>query len=192
MGECMRQSTKRLERAFELARLAGAACLAIGAASADPKALWPQYRGPNRNGISSETGLLKTWPESGPKVLWKVPLGDGYSGISVVGDRLYTMLSQESDDFVAAYGAADGKEIWRTKIEPRWTDDMGDGPRSTPTVDGDVVYAVGSRGLLMALSAKTGEKIWSKDLKEEFGAQVPRWGVSTSPLVEKDLVVVDA
>ncbi|HET6373352.1 MAG TPA: PQQ-binding-like beta-propeller repeat protein [Candidatus Polarisedimenticolia bacterium] len=189
----MIQPTKRLAFISSFALLTCAACLITGALAADPaKMLWPQYRGPDRSGISSETGLLKVWPAEGPKVLWKVPLGDGYSGISVAGDRLYTMHSQGGDDVIACFNARDGKEVWRTRVEARWTDEMGDGPRSTPTVDGGVVYAVSSRGLLVAVAADTGQKVWEKNLQDVFGAQVPHWGVSTSPLVEGDLVVVDA
>lgn len=153
---------------------------------------WPQYRGPARDGVSAETGILKTWPASGPKVVWRVPLGGGYSGISVAGGRGYTMFSREDGEFVVCFKAADGKEVWRLRVDSNRDDDMGDGPRSTPTVDGDLVYALGARGVLVAARILSGERAWEKDLKDAFGARVPQWGVSTSPLVEGNLLVIDA
>jgi outer membrane protein assembly factor BamB len=153
---------------------------------------WPQYRGPARDGISQEVGILKSWPPAGPKLLWSVPIGTGYSGISSVGDRLYTMYAKDGGEFLASFNTTDGKEAWHLRVDANRNDDMGDGPRSTPTLDGDMVYAMGASAMLVAAKAATGEKVWEKDLKTAFGAHVPRWGVSTSPLIEKDLVVVDA
>lgn len=161
--------------------------------SGDPaKSSWPQYRGPERSGFSQETGILKTWPETGPKILWKIPLGDGYSGISIVGERVVTMFSRERDEFVAGFNAADGKEMWRTRVDENRRDEMGDGPRSTPAIEGDMVYALGARGILVAVKLASGEKVWEKDLKSAFGARIPKWGVSTSPIVDGDLVILDA
>ncbi|HEY3174271.1 MAG TPA: PQQ-binding-like beta-propeller repeat protein [Candidatus Polarisedimenticolia bacterium] len=179
-----------MRRNFAHAILAALAILALsgtGAAAGD----WPQYRGPSRDGISTETGILKAWPDAGPKVLWRAPLGDGYSGISVVGGRGYTMFSRDDGEFVASFNVADGKEVWRLRVDRKREDDMGDGPRSTPTVDGDLVYALGARAVLVAVKAASGEKLWEKDLKGAFGARVPQWGVSTSPLVENGLLVID-
>ena len=172
--------------------LAGALGAAALAATATGKADWPQYRGPQRAGLSQETGLLKSWPAEGPKALWRVPLGDGYSGISLSGGLAFTMYSKGGEEFAAAFDAATGKEIWKVRIDTARRDDFGDGPRSTPTVDGETVYAVGASGALFALKAASGDPIWTKDLKKEFGAPVPQWGVSTSPLVEGDLLLLDA
>src|SRR5262245_40345904 len=153
---------------------------------------WPQYRGPSFSGISRETGILKTWPATGPKIMWKIDLGDGYSGLSVVGGKLFTMYSAEGNEYLACFEAGTGKPVWKLRVDTTRTDDMGDGPRSTPTIDGEMVCAVGARALLGAAKAATGTKVWDKDLKAEFGARVPRWGSSGSPLVDGDLVVVDA
>ena len=172
--------------------LAGAVVAAPLAATDAAKADWPQYRGPQRAGLSQETGLLKSWPAAGPKALWRVPLGDGYSGISLSGGRAFTMYSKGGEEFAGAFDAATGKEIWKVRIDAARRDDFGDGPRSTPTVDSQSVFAVGASGMLYALKADSGEKLWSKDLKVEFGAPVPQWGVSTSPLVEGDLLLLDA
>ena len=157
------------------------------AAAAD----WPQWRGPNRDGISRETGLLKTWPAEGPKVLWKVPLGNGYSSMAVSQGRVYTMASVGATEFAFCFDAATGKELWRFKTDSTYQSGQGDGPRSTPTVDGNWVYVLGAKGKLYALSAKDGKKIWFHDLESEYGSEIPGWGTSTSPLVEGDLLLVD-
>ena len=153
---------------------------------------WPQYRGPARTGISDETGLLKSWSAPGPKVVWKAPLGEGFSGISVVGDRLYTMYGAGEDDILACYATTDGHEIWKLRVDKKWTDDVGNGPRATPTVSGDVVYTLSGRGKLVAVKTAGGEKIWETDLTDKVNAKIPHWGVSTSPLVEGDLLILDA
>jgi len=188
-----------IERKSSAARLLSAVTLVAAIAlpglpllGAPEEPNWPRYRGPDLDGISSQTGLLKTWPEAGPKVLWKVALGDGYSGIAVSGKRAYTMFSTADGEFVACFDTTDGNELWRTRLDDNRPDDFGDGPRSTPTLDGDTVYALGARGILMAVKADTGAKVWSKDLKTEFHAKVPQFGVSTSPQVEGDLLLVDA
>ena len=153
---------------------------------------WPQWRGPNRDGISSETGFLKNWPKAGPKVLWHIPLGDGYSGISIAQGKAYTMFAEGNDEFVICLDASDGKEIWRFRSGAKFTEQRGDGPRSMPTVDGDSVFALGAEGKLYALDAHSGTELWSHNFVEEFGSSVPTWGFSSSPIVEGDLVLVEA
>jgi outer membrane protein assembly factor BamB len=158
-----------------------------GAAPAD----WPQVRGPDRDGISDEKGLVTDWPADGPEALWRRPLGEGYSGIVVADGRLYTMFADASDELVVAMDAATGRELWRHRLDSKYHDGQGNGPRSTPTVDDGVVYALGAKGRLAALDAASGKQLWAQDLKESFGARPPQWGVSTSPLVEGDLLLVD-
>lgn len=152
---------------------------------------WPQWRGPNRDGISKETGLLKTWPTSGPKILWRAPSGEGYSGISVANGRAYTMYGQGNDELLICLDAATGKEIWRFKMDNQFYNDQGNGPRSTPVVDGNLVFVQGAKSMLLAVRADNGAKVWGIDLKKEYGAKIPTWGVSTTPLVEGDLLLVD-
>jgi outer membrane protein assembly factor BamB len=151
---------------------------------------WPQWRGLNRDGISNETGLLKTWPAEGPKVVWKAPVGDGYSAVSVSGGRLFTMDAKDKDEFVVCLDAATGKEIWRYRSDGNFENDQGNGPRGTPTVDGKIVYTLGAQAKLAALDTETGKKIWDKDLQKDLGAKLPIWGVSSSPLVEGELLIV--
>ncbi len=155
------------------------------------RAEWPQWRGPNRDGVSQETGLLTSWQQDEPKVLWKIPFGHGYSGISISGGRLYTMFAQGNDEYAVCLNASNGEEIWRFRTGSKFTNNHGDGPRSTPTVNGDVVFVLGAKGKLHALDARTGEKLWGYDLVDEFGSKVPRWGFATSPLVEANLLVVE-
>jgi outer membrane protein assembly factor BamB len=166
------------------ALLLTALCLSLllGAASAD----WPQFRGPNRDGISPEAGVLRSWPGNGPKVLWKAPIGEGYSQV-----RLYTLYGQGNDEVAVALDAASGKQIWRVRVDRKFISDQGNGPRSTPTVDGDKVFVLSASGKLAALKTANGQMVWQHDLPGEYGARPPGWGVSTSPLVEGNLLIVN-
>ena len=152
---------------------------------------WTQWRGPNRDGISHETGFLKSWPEDGPNVLWRVPIGDGFSAIAISQGRIYTMSAESDGEFVICLDASNGEEIWRCPSGSKFTEERGDGPRSMPTVDGDWVFALGAEGKLYALDARDGEKLWEHDFVEEFGSSIPAWGFSSSPLVEGDLLLVE-
>jgi outer membrane protein assembly factor BamB len=152
---------------------------------------WPQYRGIHQDGRSAETDLLTSWPDSGPREIWRFELGDGYSGMAVAGGRVFTLFGSSGDELAIALDAATGKELWRMRLDSNRSDDQGSGPRSTPVADGELVYALGARGKLFALSASSGEVAWKLDLVSEFGARVPRWGVSVSPLVEGDLLLLD-
>lgn len=153
---------------------------------------WPRYRGPKGDGISKETGLLRTWPASGPRVLWRAKLGTGYSGMAVVNGRLFTLFGSGGKELAAAFDAATGKEIWRVQLGPDRQDGQGGGPRATPTVDGDLVYAMGAEAKLAALEAATGKVRWRVDLVSQYGARVPQWGTSSSPVVEGGLLLVTA
>jgi outer membrane protein assembly factor BamB len=177
-----------------LAALA-AAGVAAGLAAAAPSHDWPQFRGANRDGVSAETGLLASWPAGGPRQAWRVKIGPGYSGIAVVGQRLYTMYAADHEgkalEFAAAFDAATGRELWRTAVGDKHVGDFGDGPRSTPTVAGDTVYVLGARGDLAALAAADGAVRWRVQLTEAFGSKVPYFGFSTSVLVDGEQVVVE-
>ena len=164
------------------------ALLAAGPAAALD---WPQFRGVNRDGVSAETNLPRSWPAEGPPVVWKRAIGEGYSGISVAGDRLYTMDSDGTTEYVLALQAGSGKEVWRVAAGPKLVDGMGNGPRTTPTLDGGTVYAMGSHGRLLALKAADGATIWEVDLPQTFGAKRPNWGYSGSPLIDGDLLILE-
>ncbi|MYE89564.1 PQQ-binding-like beta-propeller repeat protein [Candidatus Poribacteria bacterium] len=153
---------------------------------------WSQWRGPNRDGISDEVNLLKEWSPKGPKVLWKIPLGEGFSGISVSQGRAYTMFSKGDDEFVVCLDATDGGEIWRFRSDKNYHEGQGgNGPRATPTIDGDLLFTISAHGKLYALNAASGQKVWSHDLQRKFGSKMPRWGFTASPLVEGELLLVE-
>lgn len=163
----------------------------IGASTHD----WPQWRGTGRDGISRESGLLKQWPKEGPKLLWQVnDIGDGYSTPSVVGTRIYLMSNRGMEnEFVQALSTQDGKPIWTTRVGNVGNPDQNPHfpkARSTPTVDGDFIYALGSDGDLACLEAKSGQIRWQKSLRKEFGGQPHEWAYAESPLVDGDVLVV--
>ena len=163
--------------------------LAMGQAAAN----WPQWRGPNRDGISKETGLLKEWPADGPTLVWKATgAGRGYSSLSIANGKLYTMGVRGNREFVIAFDIATGKEAWSTAHGAVFENDRGDGPRGTPTIDGDRVYALGGSGDLSALDARTGKIIWTKNILKEFGGSNIQWGISESPLILGNKVLVNA
>ena len=153
---------------------------------------WPQWRGPYRDGISRETGILKKWPDGGPKVLWRVSLGEGFSGISVADGRVYTMFSDAEDEFVVCLDAANGEEIWRFRTDKTFYEyEGGNGPRATPTIDGEFLFTVSAQGKFYALHSVNGVKVWSYDLIKDFSGYMPRWGFSSSPLVEGNQLFVE-
>ncbi|MBX9788866.1 MAG: PQQ-like beta-propeller repeat protein [Pirellulales bacterium] len=154
---------------------------------------WPQWRGPDRTGVSQETGLLKQWPATGPKLLWQIKdLGDGYSTPAMAGDRLYLIANSGiENEYVRALSAADGSTLWTTTIGkvganrgPQYP-----GARSTPTVDGQRLFALGSDGELCGVDVGTGQLIWKKSLRSDFGGVPGAWAYSESPLVDGDTVV---
>lgn len=159
-----------------------------------PASDWPQWRGPERNGISKETGLLKQWPEGGPKLLWQAnDIGDGYSTPSVVGTRIYLMSNRGfENEFVQALSTKDGKAIWTTRVGNVGSPQafLYAKARSTPTVDGDLLYALGSDGDLVCLETRNGKIRWQKNIKKEFEGKPGMWAYAESPLVDGDVVVV--
>jgi len=162
----------------------------IGASTSD----WPQWRGPQRNGISQETGLLKKWPAQGPKLLWQMnDIGDGYSTPAVVGTRIYLMSNRGMDnEYVQALSTQDGKPIWTTRLGAvgNPNDFLYAKARSTPTVDGESIYALSSDGDIACLETATGKIRWQKNIRQEFGGKQGVWAYAESPLVDGDVVVV--
>lgn len=151
---------------------------------------WPTFRGGDRTDVSTEIGLLKTWPEAGPKLLWmNQNTGLGYSGYAVSGGVLYTMGARDAVEYVIAVDVATGKEKWSAEAGALFTNGWGDGPRGTPTVDGDKVYALSGKGNLVCLNAANGQPIWTASLTD-LGGKVPGWGYCESPWVEGGRVMV--
>ena len=168
----------------------GLCLLPLEARAAD----WPQWRGPQRNGISAETGLLEEWPKEGPKLVWQVKdIDSGYSTPSVVGDRLYLLSNQGLDnEFVQMLDAKGGKRIWSQRIGKVGNPDQQPNypaARSTPTVDGEWVYAFGSDGDLACLERATGKVRWQKNVRKDYGGQSGIWAYSESPLVDGEAVI---
>ncbi len=154
---------------------------------------WPQWRGPNRDGISKETGLLKQWPTEGPPLAWKVAgAGRGFSSLSVANNRLFTMGLRGDKEYVMAFEQSTGKEAWATPLGSGFRNDRGDGPRGTPTVDGEKLYALGGNGDLSCLETRTGRSVWNINVLQKFGGSNINWGISESPLVVGDKVLVNA
>jgi outer membrane protein assembly factor BamB len=165
------------------------------AGAAAPTSDWPQWRGPARDGLSREGGLLKRWPAGGPKLLWQLnDIGDGYSTPVVVGSRVYLMSNRGMEnEFVHALSTKDGKTIWTTRVGNVGNPDQNPPyakARSTPTVDGDSIYVLGSDGDLACLEAKGGKVRWQKSIRKEFGGKPGEWAYAESPLVDGDVVVV--
>lgn len=175
-------------------------CLATGAACAlflttlGQAADWPQWRGPNRNGISAETGLLQEWPKEGPKLLWQIgDAGSGYSTPAVAGGRLYLLSSEGvENESVQARDLKDGKLVWSVRIgavgNPKQNPNFPTA-RSTPTVDGDRLFALGSDGDLVCLETGSGKVVWKKSLRTDFGGKPGTWAYAESPLVDGDTLV---
>ncbi|HEY5446595.1 MAG TPA: PQQ-binding-like beta-propeller repeat protein, partial [Pyrinomonadaceae bacterium] len=153
---------------------------------------WPQWRGPNRDGISKETGLLKQWPATGPALVWKATgAGGGYSSLAISGGRIFTMGVRAGRENVIAFDVATGKQLWATPHGAVFSNDRGDGPRGTPTVDGDRLYALGGNGDLSCMDTKTGKIVWTLNILQKFGGENPKWGISESPLVIGEKVLVN-
>ena len=153
---------------------------------------WPQWRGPNRDGISKEKDWKVQWPTEGPKQLWKANVGIGYSSMSVADGRLFTMGNVNEVDHVYCLDANTGKVIWEHSYPCSSKDPNGyPGPRCTPTVDGKFVYTVSRDGQLFCLNVSDGKVVWKKDYKTDYGAKVPQWGFATSPLVEKKMLIIE-
>ena len=151
---------------------------------------WPQWRGPNRDGVSQDKGLLQAWPDGGPrKIFTATGLGGGFSSVAVTGGRIFTLGDRRDGQYTMAFNEADGKPLWATRVGETHEDEYG-GPRATPTVDGDSVYVLSSDGTLVVMDAATGQHKWSKSLTRDYRAPTPGWLFAESPLVDGPNVLV--
>lgn len=149
---------------------------------------WPQWRGPNRDGQSPAKGLLRKWPEGGPKLDWQADgLGKGYSSVSLGGGRIYTMGQRDGQQQLIALDGKNGRQLWSSPVGP----EANDGPNGSPTFDGQRVYALGTAGDLVCCDAASGKELWRKNFAQDFGGKMMSgWGYSESPLVDGEKLVV--
>ena len=154
---------------------------------------WPQFLGPTRNGISTETNLSSPWPTEGPPVVWQKKIGEGFSGPVVAANRVILFHRQTNKEIVECFDAKNGSPIWRFDYPTTYRDDFGfdEGPRATPTIADGRVYAFGAEGALHALDFQSGKKIWSVDTKQSLHAPKGFFGMACSPLVEGDSVIMN-
>ena len=159
---------------------------------------WPSFRGPDRSGVSKETGLLQKWPDGGPALVWDIAgTGRGYASVAVVGDRIYTLgdntsIAEDSDEYLMAFDRESGKPLWQTKTGAPWNSGQANwqSSRSTPTVDGDRIYVLTAHGELVCCDSKTGKEHWRKSMQKDFGGKKgDGWGYSESPLIDGDRLI---
>ncbi len=163
----------------------------IAGGQVKPATDWPQWNGPDRSGVSKETGLMKAWPASGPPKTWSISnLGAGYGSIAVTGDRIFVQGTKDSYSVVFSLNRADGKGVWSKALGPAMDSDRGRGPRGTPTVDADRLYVLTENGDLACLKSRDGTVLWQRNILKEFGGRTIKWLISESPLVDGNLVIV--
>lgn len=179
-----------MKQRLSLMFAAASAAFAIGVSSATAGAFdWPQWRGPDRNDVSKETGLLKRWPTGGPKRVWHYDqAGLGFAGFAIADGRLFTMGARGSEELLIALDADTGAELWTTRMGDLLVNNWGDGPRGTPTVDGNRVYAMDGNGDLICADVKSGKTIWTASMRK-LGGKRPGWGYCESVLVDGGKVV---
>lgn len=175
------------------------AALALGFSLVAPSSLraddWPQWRGPQRDGVWRETGILQSLPSTGLNFRWRVRIGHGYSGPSVSGGRVFVTDYQPAvtAERILCFEEATGKPLWSHSYPCDYENmEYGNGPRASPTIHDGKVYTLGTKGHLVCLNAETGASVWSRDLVKEYEAVGPRYGISTAPLIEGDLVIISA
>lgn len=184
-------------RYFSLA-LAGALLALTPGYAAEPKGEWPTFRGPKRTGVSTETGLLQSWPQDGPALVWETPgVGRGYSSLAIADGRIFTLgdntsLADDQDEYLLAFEQATGKPLWQAKTGKPWNEgpESWQSSRSTPTVDGPRVYVLTAHGELVCCETATGKEKWRKNMKEDFaGAKGDSWGYSESVTIDGDRLI---
>ena len=184
--------SRRTGIATGLVLVLGYAGLAVTLTGQTPASTdWPQWRGPDRNGISRERGLLKQWPAGGPAKLWSTgKLGGGYGSVAVAGERIFLQGMVGRDSVISSLNRADGKLLWTKVLSSAGDNDRGPGPRATPTVDGDRVYVLTEQGDLSCLRATDGSPVWQRNILRDFGGRNISWLISESPLVDGPNVIV--
>ena len=165
----------------------------LASAAPSPGLDWPNWRGPNYDGISREQGWFSPWPPEGPPIVWKTNVGVGYASFSVKTGSLYTLGNQDGEDTLFCLAADSGALRWKysypAALDPKY---YAGGTSATPTLDGDLVYSLGKQGQFICLNADSGKVIWSKDLRKELSLQLPGWGLASSPIISGSLIILNA
>ncbi|MBN2241760.1 MAG: PQQ-like beta-propeller repeat protein [Acidobacteria bacterium] len=152
---------------------------------------WPQWHGPDRTNIATETGLLAEWPSSGPPVVWSIEgIGEGFGTVSIKGDRIYVQGTKDKQSVLHCLNREDGKRIWTTPLGRAGFNDKGNGPRGTPTVDGNRIYVLTEDGDLACVDAGSGKPVWSFNILSKFRGSNIKWLISESPLVDGNNLIV--
>lgn len=159
---------------------------AIGSRGAD----WPQWRGPNRDGKSLATDLLDTWPSGGPELVWNVTgLGEGYSTPAVVGDTIYVLGTEGDSELIIALSVEDGSQRWKSRLGAKGSGGGFPGPKGTPTIDGNLIYAIGGTGTLVCVQRESGKNVWTRSFENDYGGKHGNWEYAESPLIDGEKLI---
>ena len=153
---------------------------------------WPNFLGPSKNGISSETGLIGSWPSEGPKEIWKKQVGTGYSAPAIRDQRLVLFHRIKNEEIVEAFNVRTAELIWRHSYPTRYRDPFGynNGPRCSPLITKKHCFTFGAEGLLLCLDIKTGKQVWQRKTAEDFKIPEAFFGVGASPVLEGELLII--
>jgi len=192
-GELTMRTTHTLSKPLSCPVILVCSGLVLVLATAVFGADWPNWRGPNHNGISTETGWQTNWPQPGPKLLWEALVGIGFSSIAVSDGRVYTMGNISENDIIWCFDAESGKLLWRYSYpSPKDAKYYEGGPSATPTIHNGKVYTLSKRGKFFCLDAATGKVLFTKDLQKDLGIKIPTWGLASSALIVGDKIFFNA